>query len=77
MAPQIFRVRFLLTKDTIGIVADTEGKGTIMEVPSGATIAVMDALNETGEPNRRVEVQWLGKTLDMFAADILERGVKV
>jgi len=76
-SPQVFRVRFRLKADTIATTADSNGKETPITVPTDSTIAVLEGLNETAEHNRRVEVQWLGKTLQMFAADILERGVQV
>ena len=77
MSPQSSRIRFRLKAETIAVVSAGKGKGTTTLIPADATIAILDDLNETIEPNRRVEVQWLGKTLQMFAADILERGERI
>jgi hypothetical protein len=78
MSPQFGRARFRLKAETIALVPDDAGgNGTTVQVPADATIAVLDDLHETSEANRRVDVQWLGKTLQMFAADILERGERI
>jgi hypothetical protein len=77
MFPERARARFRLKAETLAVLADADGKGTIFEVPADATIAVLNDLHETAEANRTVEVQWRGKTLRMFAADILERGERI
>jgi hypothetical protein len=73
-SPQSARSRFRLKADTIATAADVDGKETVVHIPANATIAVVDDLHATAEPNRTVAVQWLGKTFHMFAADVLDRG---
>ena len=73
-SPQSARIQYRLKAETIATAADVDGKETVVHIPANATIAIADDLHETVDPNRKVEVQWLGKTLQMFAVDILERG---
>jgi hypothetical protein len=77
MSPQSARARFRLKREAVAVVPTAHGKETIFTVPANATIAVLDDLHNTTEANRTVEVQWLGRTLQMFADDILERGERI
>ena len=75
MAPQPQFHKFRLKSETMAVVVEAE-KSTIIRLPPGATVTVLDGLNDSTEPNRQVEVEWQGKSFKMFAVDILARGEK-
>jgi hypothetical protein len=75
VAPSVSQ-QYKLNSPTIALVLEG-GKQIMLHVPTGSTITVLDSLTSSRLPNRQVEVRWLGKSLLMFAADILERGEKL
>ena len=75
MAPGPVR-QYRLKDTTIAIVSEN-GKDLGIRVPANSTITVFDSLTESKIPNQEVQVQWIGKDLRMFAADILDRGEQV
>jgi hypothetical protein len=58
-----------LTRPTLAI-AERDGKNVAVTVPEGAYIKVGDLVRTT----RLIEVTWDGQIVQMFAADIRERG---
>jgi hypothetical protein len=75
-APQPQYRKFRLKSATIAAFVEN-GKLNTIHLPPDSIIAVLDGLYQSTEPNRQVSVQAQGKTLKMFAIDILERGAKV
>ena len=57
MVPQPQFHKFRLKSETMAVVVEA-GKSTIIRLPPGATVTVLDGLNDSTEPNRQVEVEW-------------------
>jgi hypothetical protein len=76
MSPFPYR-QYRLNTDTIAVLASGDGKSTSLQIPAESTITVLEGLTDSDMPNRQVRVQWIGKTLRMFAVDVLERGERV
>jgi hypothetical protein len=70
------RLQFRLTSAAIGFLVEAQNERTIM-VPKYAMITVLDDLHESKHVFRQVGVMWSGQYLIMFAADILERAIRL
>ena len=68
--------RFRLKTATIAASFE-DGKEQVLYIPAGTEIVVTGSLNNDGSFNREVSVELEGKTLTMFAVDILERGERI
>ena len=70
------RCQYRLTSSAIAFLVEAQSERTIM-VPKCATVTVLDDLNESAVRSRQVGAWWNGAYLIMFAADILERAIRV
>lgn len=70
------RLHYRLTSAAIAFLVEAEQERTIM-VPKSATIVVLDDLYESTRIFRQVGVVWNGVYLIMFAADIVERAIRL
>ena len=70
------RLHYRLTSAAIAFLVKAENERTIM-VPKNASVLVLDDLYESPRVFRQVGVVWNGEYLIMFAADILERAVRL
>ena len=71
----MFSQRFRLKGAAIAASFE-DGKEQVLYIPAGAEIVVAGSLGD-GPTNREVNVEWEGKTLTMFAVDLLERGERI
>lgn len=65
--------RFRLNTPTLAIL-NQDGKDLPLTVPAGAIVKLV---NGPLNGNRFVDIEWDGKTITMFAADIRERCVRL
>ena len=56
------------------LAIDGPGEATILCVPDGSAVTV---LGETSDGNQLVRVDWDGRTVLMFARDLVERGERI
>jgi hypothetical protein len=70
------RWQYRLTSAAIAFLVETKNERTIM-VPKNETIVVLDDLHESSRIFRQVGVVWNGQYLIMFAADIVERAIRL
>jgi hypothetical protein len=76
MAPRRQVELYRLTAATIAVSTEN-GKDSRIQIPGDSVITLVTNLVGSAEPNRQVEIQWLGRTLRVFAADILECGIRI
>ena len=66
---------FRLKTETLAVETLDGGHRVAVSMPVGAVIHVIHGPTETD--SRMVDIQWLGKSLVMFAVDVWARGEEV
>lgn len=74
MVPRTFRASFRLKASTIASTIANGTSSVLHHLPADAQIIVVGDLHESEQTNRRVEIEWSGQRLEMFAVDALDRG---
>ena len=71
--------KFILRNPTIAIGLDETGKRIALTIPAGTEISVPDVvpMKPTTDPGERVHVNWNGRSLSIFLADLQARGERV
>ena len=76
MVPEAGHQRFRLK---IQLMAVSE-KHTIVDIPAGSEVVLLDSIEvstPTPELNRRVNIEWRGQTLKLFAIDLFEKAERL
>ena len=70
--------RFRLNSPSMGILIQ-DGKKIVFQIPAGSEIVAIDFIPEQLSKDllRKVNIQWQGKTLEMFLVDVQERGTRI
>jgi hypothetical protein len=71
--------RFILRDPTIAVGLDESGKQIAMTIPAGTEITVSDVVpvRAATDPGEQVHIEWNGRSLAMFLADLQTRGERV
>jgi hypothetical protein len=66
--------RYRIKTATIALAPDAKGRKFVITIPEGGVVEVVDG---PIEGSQSLNVQWEGRTCEMFAQDLCKRGEEV